>query len=48
MEEKLLLEYSKWFNENQWRGDKGDKLKAAFCKCDYKYLVQEFLKQKIT
>jgi hypothetical protein len=40
-----LVTLFKWFNEIQWRGGKGDPIKALFCKCDYKALVDQALKE---
>jgi hypothetical protein len=41
-----LEAFAKWFNDWQWRGGKGDKLKSAFCACKYDIIVDEYLKQK--
>jgi hypothetical protein len=40
-----LERFAKWFNENQWRGSKGDKLKALFCSNSYDKIVKEYLKK---
>jgi hypothetical protein len=44
--EKELEDFAEWFNENQWRGGKGDYLKTLFCKCDYKGIIREYVKKK--
>lgn len=50
MEERVytkeeLVVFAKWFNETQWRGEKGDKVKALFCQCNYSAIVEQALKE---
>ena len=40
-----LVKFAQWFNENQWRGGQGDKVKRAFIDCDYKKIVFNGLKE---
>ena len=40
-----LVNFAQWFNENQWRGGQGDKVKRAFIDCDYKKIVFNGLKE---
>lgn len=40
-----LIDFARWFNENQWRGGQGDKVKRAFIDCDYKKIVFNALKE---
>ena len=40
-----LVRFAEWFNKTQWRGGKGDPIKALFCKCDYPAIVEQGLKE---
>ena len=41
-----LENLASWFNNVQWRGGKGDPIKALFCRCDYKGIVKQYLTEK--
>ena len=43
--EQDLILFAKWFNQTQFRGGKGDAVKALFCKCDYEGIVKQGLKE---
>lgn len=36
-----LIAFAKWFNENQFRGGKGDRVKKLFVDCNYQALVNK-------
>ena len=40
-----LINFAKWFNENQFRGVKGDITKALFIKCNYPAIVDKAIEK---
>lgn len=42
---ETLIGFAEWFNENQWRGGKGDYLKSLFCNCEYEKIVEHYFKK---